>query len=232
MKCSKHQKIFYVDVVSLYPTVNALDDYAVGFKKYVDITVDDILSDKFIGLVKCDVKPPKDLHIPVLPDSTDGKLLFHLNDMYEKTWSSVELKLALEKGYQITKIHSAVAYKRYNGLMREYVGNFIKMKIENSGVKPQKECDEVNEYHKRLGFDFVINPENTISNPGLRQVAKICLNSLWGKFGQRCGMDDYDFFFDYNTLIQHFVDNDKIVPQTWNIMIQGVLNCDTPSMLI
>ena len=50
-KCSKHQKICYLDVVSLYPAVNALDDYAVGFRKYVDITVDDILNDKFIGLV-------------------------------------------------------------------------------------------------------------------------------------------------------------------------------------
>ncbi len=110
----------------MYPTVNALDDYAVGFKKYVDITVDDILSDKFIGLVKCDIIPPKDLYVPVLPDSNEGKLLFHLNPMKEKTWASVELKVALEKGYNITKIHSAVSYKRYNGLMREYVGNLLK----------------------------------------------------------------------------------------------------------
>ncbi len=87
----------------MYPTVNALDDYAVGFKKYVDITVDDILSDKFIGLVKCDIIPPKDLYVPVLPDSNEGKLLFHLNPMKEKTWASVELKVALEKGYNITK---------------------------------------------------------------------------------------------------------------------------------
>ena len=29
VKCNKHQKIFYLDVCSLYPTVNALDDYAV-----------------------------------------------------------------------------------------------------------------------------------------------------------------------------------------------------------
>ena len=105
-------------VCSLYPTVNALGDYAVGFKQYVDITVGDILSDEFIGLVKCDVVPPKDLHVPVLPDNSDGKLLFHLNPMYEKTWSSVELKLALGKGYTITKIHSAIKYKRYNGLMK------------------------------------------------------------------------------------------------------------------
>ena len=77
IKCNKHQKIFYLDVCSLYPTVNALDDYAVGFKQYVDITVDDILSNDFIGLVKCDIVPPKDLHVPVLPDNSEGKLLFH-----------------------------------------------------------------------------------------------------------------------------------------------------------
>ena len=218
VKCNKHQKIFYLDVCSLYPTVNALDDYAVGFKKYVDITAEDILSDNFIGLVKCDIEPPKNLYVPVLPDNSNGKLLFHLNPMKEKTWSSVELKLALEKGYTITKIHSAVAYKRYNGLMREYVGNFIKMKLENSGVKNQAECDEVNAYHKRLGFTFEIKPEDTVKNPSLRQVAKICLNSLWGKFGQRCGMDDYSFFYDYNSLIRHFINNNKIVPQTWNII--------------
>ena len=67
--------------------------------------------------------------------------------------------MALEKGYKITKIHSAIAYKRYTGLMREYVGNFIKLKIENSGVKTQAECDEVNQYHKRLGFTFEVRPE-------------------------------------------------------------------------
>ena len=218
VKCNEHQKIFYLDVVSLYPTVNALDDYAVGFRKYVDITVEDIVNDKFIGLVKCDVVPPKNLYKPVLPDNTEGKLLFHLNPMYEKVFASVELKKALEKGYEITKIHSATEYKRYNGLMRNYVGNFIKMKIENSGVKTQKECDEVNEYHKRLGFDFEIKPENTVKNPGLRQVAKICLNSLWGKFGQRTGMDNYAFYHEYNKMVRCFVNDNKIVPQTWNII--------------
>ena len=59
-KCIQHQQIFYLDVCSLYPAVNALDDYAVGYKKYVDITrtlVQDILNDKFIGIVKCDIRP-------------------------------------------------------------------------------------------------------------------------------------------------------------------------------
>ena len=62
-------------------TVNALDDYAVGFKKYVDITAEDILSDNFIGLVKCDIEPAKNPYVPVLHDNSNGKLLFHLNPM-------------------------------------------------------------------------------------------------------------------------------------------------------
>ncbi len=94
---------------------------------------------------------------------------------------------------------------------------FIKMKIENSGKMNQQQCDEVNEYHAKLGFNFKIKPEDTGYNPGLRQVAKICLNSLWGKFGQRSTMTEYDFYYDYNALIKKFI-NSEIIPQTWNII--------------
>ena len=40
--------------------------------------------------------------------------------------------------------------------MKDYVAYFIKMKIENSGIMTDKECQEVNDYHKNLGFDFAI----------------------------------------------------------------------------
>ena len=129
-KCTGNQQICYFDVTSLYPTVNALDDYAVGFKKYVEITADDILSGKFFGVAKVDITPPKDLYVPVLPDNSNKKLMFHLDPLIEKTFSSGELKRALEKGYVIDKIHPAVAYTKKNGLMRDYVGTFIKMKLK------------------------------------------------------------------------------------------------------
>jgi hypothetical protein len=81
--------------------------------------------------------------------------------------------------------------------MKKYVGNFLKIKIENTMVYTQEECDEINKSHKALGFDFEIKPENTKKNPGLRQLAKICLNSLWGKFGQRSTLNNYDFYYDF-----------------------------------
>ena len=62
-----------------------MDDYAVGLKKYVNIRVEDILNDRFIGLVECDVLPPRNLYKPVLLDNPDGeKLLFHLKPLFEK----------------------------------------------------------------------------------------------------------------------------------------------------
>ena len=74
--------------------------------------------------------------------------------------------------------------------MKKYVGHFIKMKIENDKVLTQEDCDLVNEYHKKLGFDFVIKHESTCKNPGLRKIAKLCLNALCGKFGQAGDKND------------------------------------------
>ena len=94
--CNADEKIHYFDVVSLYPTVNALDPYAVGFKRYehyenVDQFLFDLEHDTCFGLAKVDITPPKGLNIPVLPDNSKGKLMFHLNPM-TGTWTTIELK--------------------------------------------------------------------------------------------------------------------------------------------
>jgi hypothetical protein len=65
VKCNDDQNMCDADVVSLYPIVNALDDYALVYGRYVK---------KYswwyikFGLAKVDVEPPKDLYIHVLPD--------------------------------------------------------------------------------------------------------------------------------------------------------------------
>ena len=161
-KCGKGEKIFYYDVVSLYPTVNALDEYAVGFNRYVNTTSKDILEGKFFGIAKVDITPPKNLYVPVLPDNSNGKLLFHLNPMKNKTFSSIELKYALEKGYTIDKIHSALAYNKHKGLMKDYVEFFLKIKIENNKFYTPEECERINKSHNDLGFTFEIKSENTM----------------------------------------------------------------------
>ena len=60
-KRSPNQKIHDRDVVRLYPTVNALDEDAVGFPSYVDIKVNDIATGRFFGVATVNIAPPKDL---------------------------------------------------------------------------------------------------------------------------------------------------------------------------
>ena len=76
------------------------------------ITPKDIIDGSCFGIAKVDITPPEGLYVPVLPHYLDNKLMFHLNEMTHCTWSPVELKRALEKGYVITKIDSALEYEK------------------------------------------------------------------------------------------------------------------------
>ena len=78
--------------------------------------------------------------------------MFHLNKMTAKTFTSVELKAAINVGYKITKIYSALKFEKYTGLMKDYVELFLKMKIENNKHYSPEECNRINSSHKKLGF--------------------------------------------------------------------------------
>ena len=106
--------------------------------------------------------------------------------------------------------------------MKEFVGNFIQMKIENSGVLNQEQCDDINKCHKDLGLTFTIQPEKTVKNDGLRQVSKICLNSLWGKFGQSTQLDSYEFMKSYNSLVTKMQDP-KVKIKNFNIVHENLV---------
>jgi G:T-mismatch repair DNA endonuclease (very short patch repair protein) len=233
-RCKGRERIFAFDICSLYPTVNALDVYAVGFKRFMSIIPDDILSGKFFGVAKVDVVPPKNLYIPLLPDRTNGKLLFHLNPMYAKTYSSVELRRALELGYKITKIHAAAEYEQFTGLMKEYVEKFVRVKIQCSGVLNDDQCKSINDTHAAMGLNINIVASETQDNPGKRQVANILLNSLWGKFGQRPNIKQCKFLNKYNDFVRNMTDA-TIVPMSWDIIGENMLEFayaeDTENML-
>ena len=55
----------------------------------------------------------------------------------------------------------------------------MKIKICNSGVKNSAECEQLNKSHTDLGLDIQISPDETSKNPGMKQIVKLCLNSLW-----------------------------------------------------
>ena len=157
----------------------------------------------YFGLVKCTVLPPRGLFHPVLPYRASGKLMFPLcktcADTTNKavcthteserailgTWCHVELLKALEKGYQILRLHEVWHFpKQSNELFKEYVDTFLKIKQEASGypkdcVTLEQRQTYVAEYLEHEGIK--LDPEKITHNPGLRALAKLMLNSFWGK---------------------------------------------------
>ncbi|XP_070162481.1 uncharacterized protein [Polyergus mexicanus] len=120
---------------------------------------------------------------------------------FEGTWVSCELRKVIEKDYLVTAVSEIWQYKvsqfirqsdhttRQDGLFAKYINTFLQLKQEAS--RWPSECGEndddakeryLREYEKTKGIVF--DKRNVGRNPGLRSVAKLCLNSFWDKFGQ------------------------------------------------
>ena len=96
------------------------------------------------------------------------------------------------------------------------------MKIENTQFYTPEQCEDINNGFRNKGLNIEIHSENTCDNPGLRGVAKLCLNSLWGKFGQRDIMTEYTYVRSKKELAKYTTNPDVIVVNT-HIIHEGLL---------
>ena len=163
------------------------------------------------GLIKVSVLPPRGLLHPVLPYRNGGKLLFplcrtctenrqrekceHTDDERTLTGSFVTLELykALELGSKIVKIFEVWHYPtveiydpdtRTGGLFSSYIDKFLKLKQQSGGwpswVKNDHDKEQfIREYetHERI----LLEKDKIEKNSGLKALAKLTLNSFWGK---------------------------------------------------
>jgi hypothetical protein len=180
----------------------------------------------YFGLIKCKVLPPRALHHPVLPYFCSGKLMFPLcascadearegfcdhgdaDRALSGTWVTTELYKALDVGYRLVGIREVWHYaerEKYDGrdpttgLFTGYINCFLKLKLESSGwpgwVRTERDrAAFLQECRDREGVE--LEPGKIEKNPGLRSLAKLCLNSFWGKFGQRSQISDSKFVTD------------------------------------
>ena len=214
-KAKTDEKICYADVCSLYPSICKYAKFPLGHPEViVGDECKNLDLGSIEGVIKCTVLPPKKLFHPVLPVKMNNKLMFILcyqcglqmqseecnhsdeDRAIEGTWILDELLKALEKGYKILVIHEFWKYKvqQFNkkncsdGLFTAMMNKFIKIKQEASGW-PKDCCTEetkskyIEEFLERE--DVSLEYANITENSGLRSLAKLMLNSFWGKFGQR-----------------------------------------------
>ncbi|XP_070548560.1 uncharacterized protein [Ptychodera flava] len=185
-ECEGNEEIHYVDFTSLYPYVN---------KSCVDTKQQ----------APCE----------------------HSDDQrsFVGTWTTPDLAKALEKGYKVIKVFEVWHYREseeYNResqtgwLFNDYINTFLKLKQESSGWPSwcQMEDDQdryICEYHEREGI--LLDKTKINRNPGQRALAKLMLNSMWGKFAQRNNFPQLQYIqepaelFRLLTSEQHTVNN-------------------------
>lgn len=188
----------YQDVQSLYPTIQYYDPLPVGhptLTTYIGAN-DEIVMEQptlqhletFFGFVCCDIRPTRYLHHPVLVEKKEGKLIADLTPKHRYHCTSIELQLALKHGYVVTRVYEIHEYVWSTDLFKDYVKKFLKLKIEAGGMPSYVKTEAdwtlfANEHQQRLGI--VLEKSKMIKNAGRKQLAKLMLNSLWGKFAQR-----------------------------------------------
>lgn len=146
----------------------------------------------FFGFLMVDVTPPTDLYNPVLPiyDQEKEKCIYSNEPIIRGVYCSTELQIAIQKGYNVTKIYQAHRYNSaptpWGGEDGGLMGVFNKMKIMNSSkVPPLAQQPEMARYYKE-NFDVTLdfNPTLWDKRPAAKKTAKILCNSAWGKHAE------------------------------------------------
>jgi hypothetical protein len=112
------------------------------------------------------------------------------------TWVIDEVRLAVQKGYKVTEVYEVYEYEitqhdlqsRSGGLFVDYINTFLKLKAEASGFQtwvrtPEDEESYIKTFYGSEGVQ--LDRDAIRPNAAKRGIAKLCLNSMWGKLTER-----------------------------------------------
>ena len=228
-----NKKILYYDFRSLYPTVLKYKRFPVGHPAVINENLEGNDISKYFGFVKCIVTPPKQLRIPVLPVRIHKKLLFPLcikcaEEKYQEscnhtdeqremvgTWTTVELNYALKRGYKIKRIIEVYDYKQArDDLFSEYIDLWLKLKQQADGWPTWVKTEEDKDLYIENFFkneNVKLDSDNIEKNSALRFIAKLFLNTLWGKLAQRPNLPQTKICNDYDDYFKLATDPEKVI---------------------
>ena len=118
----------------------------------------------------------------------------------------------------------------------------MKIKLESSKYDFKTKEEEAN-FEARIKESLDIDIEKFEFNAGLRSVSKLCLNSLWGRFGMRTNMSQTKYVTEvsefYEILLDDKLDNKNfqfinsdMVQMTYNFKDQFVDNSKNTNIYI
>jgi len=112
------------------------------------------------------------------------------------TWVIDEVRMAMLKGYEIVEIIEVYEYavtqydpqRGEGGLFVEYIDTFLKLKTEASGYPSWvRTAEDEDRYIANFFASEGIRLDKQAIRPNVakRGLAKLCLNSMWGKLTER-----------------------------------------------
>lgn len=197
--------IFNADASSLYPaSMKGFKlmkvKYPIGFSSWSDKPQEEYKKGK-IGFYEIVFTPPTDIRIPILPTKRFDKN----NNFVGIDWSlkqntgvytSVDIENAIDAGYKIEFINKCLVWEESGEIFNEYIETFYKIKEE-----AEKEKNEVK-----------------------RSVAKLFLNSLYGKTLQKANFNCSQVInnvFEFNKFIREYVLNDFVILNENKMLLSG-----------
>ena len=104
--------------------------------------------------------------------------------------------------YRIVRIHKVWKFQcAEHSLFASYVDTWLQLKTKANGwpdscTKPAQREAYIDDYERTEGIR--LDPAEIEKNPCLRSLAKLMLNFLWRKFGQRENLMQVRAFYDLN----------------------------------
>ena len=250
------EEIHYKDVTSLYPFINKYGTYPIGhptillqpsnqtIQDYYGLAKVDVLAPEKLLHPVLPVRHNNKLFFPLclkcVQDQADLPWFERTNLCPHKdeerritgTWCTPELLKAVEKGYTILKIHEVWHFdedQRKTGLFAPYVNTWLKHKTEASGWPKDCNTDEkkqeyVQQYEEHEGI--TLDPERIEKNSGRKQVAKLMLNSFWGKFGENELRTQTTTISDEETW-QKIIQDESVIVKDVRIFNEDVMEIST-----
>ena len=237
-----HEQIKYYDFCSLYPFILKYGKFPTHDPEIITSNFDDIRSYyglvKCTILPPCNLYMPV---LPTR--LKNNKLVFALCNMCADncaqtpcshteeerallgTWTTPEVVKALDMGYVIKELHEVWHFPQSSqydpathsgGLFSEYINKFFKLKLQYSGwpegcVTDTQKLAYLDSVLEHEGVSVDINDVEV--NPGRRALAKLMLNSFWGKFGQKPNLSKKVVVKTREEFL-HYITDDKLIVES------------------
>jgi len=140
----------------------------------------------FYGFLRCTVEIPKDTPYPTLPYRKNNLIIFPTGT-FTGMWFSEEIRYAISKGARVIKTHWGISFDSSTELFKDQIELLNKIKVLYS----QKET----------------------FNSSKREIAKLLMNSLYGRFGLRYLDEVCHIYDDCDTARIHLIYKvNKVIP--------------------